>query len=490
MGSGTTKRIGILVVAYNAASTLAHVLDRIPRSFVPRLADVLVCDDGSQDSTYLVGLGYQKIAPELPLTVIRNPENLGYGGNQKACYRWAIEHELDIVVLLHGDGQYAPEVLPEIVRPLELDECDAVLGSRMMERGSARRGGMPLYKLVGNRILTRFQNAVVGSELSEWHSGYRAYSVAALERIPFERNVDGFAFDTQIILQLLEANARVREIPIPTYYGDEISYVNGMRYAWDVSREVVRYRAQKAGFGHDDMVFASTEYEHKTDEDSSHARVVDWLRHRPAARVLDLGCGTGELGARLRACGHEVVGVDRVESEGVRERLDAFVPGDLGEAIPEAVGGDYDVVLAADVLEHVRDPDRLLGDLVKRLAPGGSVIVSVPNFAHWYPRARVALGRFDYDRRGILDQDHVRFFTKASFERMLAAAGYRVRRWETVGLPFDVLDRVPDAARRDRRVRLAGARRIDKVGTWMWPTMFAYQFLYEVEPDPGPAHLP
>ncbi len=223
-------RIGIVVVAYNAASTLAKVLDRIPPEFVPRISDVLVSDDASDDSTFLVGLGYQQLS-ELPLTVIRQERNLGYGGNQKAAYRWAIEHGLDVVVLVHGDGQYAPEELPNIVAPIVDGECDAVLGSRMMEKGDARRGGMPLYKFVGNRILTTFQNTVMGTDLTEWHSGYRAYRVAALAEIPFEQNHDGFDFDTQIIIQLVESGKRIVEVPIPTYYGDEICYVNGMGYA-------------------------------------------------------------------------------------------------------------------------------------------------------------------------------------------------------------------------------------------------------------------
>ena len=122
---------------YNAASTLERVLDRIPDWFAPQIAGVLVSDDASQDSTFLVGLGYQQLS-DLPLTVIRQEQNLGYGGNQKAAYKWAIEHDLDIVVLLHGDGQYAPEELPNIVKPLVDGECDAVLGSRMMEKGAAR----------------------------------------------------------------------------------------------------------------------------------------------------------------------------------------------------------------------------------------------------------------------------------------------------------------------------------------------------------------
>ncbi|HUF85681.1 MAG TPA: glycosyltransferase family 2 protein, partial [Acidimicrobiia bacterium] len=283
------KRIGILVVAYEAASTLAHVLDRIPRDFVPRIDRVLVTDDASSDATYLVGLGYQQTT-DLPLTVIRQPQNLGYGGNQKAAYHWAMEHDLDVVVLLHGDGQYAPEVLPDLVEPLELDKCDAVFGSRMMEAGAARRGGMPLYKFAGNKILTRFENAVMGMELSEWHTGYRAYSVAALRELPLEHNSNGFDFDTQIIVQLHEAGKRIDEVPIPTYYGDEISRVNGIKYARDIVAHVVRYRLHKMGFGSGETTFASAPYELKQADDTSHGRLLDWLGARRPSRILDLGC--------------------------------------------------------------------------------------------------------------------------------------------------------------------------------------------------------
>ncbi len=129
---GRYPRIGVLVVAYNAVSTLAHVLDRIPPAFRSRVAHVFVCDDASQDATYLVGLGYKQITDDLPETIVRNSTNLGYGGNQKAGYRLAIEHDLDIIVLLHGDGQYAPECIEDLVAPLERGECDAVFGSRMM----------------------------------------------------------------------------------------------------------------------------------------------------------------------------------------------------------------------------------------------------------------------------------------------------------------------------------------------------------------------
>jgi glycosyltransferase involved in cell wall biosynthesis len=479
------QRIGILVVAYNAATTLAQVLDRIPREFVPRISDILVCDDHSQDSTYLVGLGYQQENRDLPLTVIRHPRNLGYGGNQKAGYRWAIEHGLDIIVLLHGDGQYAPEILPQMVEPLELDKGDAVFGSRMMEAGAARRGGMPLYKYVGNRILTTAQNALVGIDLSEWHSGYRAYRVAALADIPFEANSDGFDFDTEVIVQLHEAGKNIVEIPIPTYYGDEICYVEGPKYALDVTVDVLRYRLHKMGFGSGELAFNSEPYELKEGDESSHRRLAGWLRDRAPGRVLDLGCSDGSLAMVLRGSGHEVTGVDFEEHDGVAARVDRFVEADLDGGIPPAVGDGYDVILAADVLEHVRQPETILAEARDRLAPGGSVIVSVPNFAHWYPRLRVALGRFDYDRRGILDRGHVRFFTRRSFERLARRQGLRVRRRDVTGLPLEVTDRGgrDDASALGSLAPLIS--RIDRIGLALWPSLFAYQYLFELEPEPG-----
>jgi glycosyltransferase involved in cell wall biosynthesis len=187
-----------------------------------------------------VGLGYGQVRTDLPLTVVRNSRNLGYGGNQKSGYQWAIEHGLDIVVLLHGDGQYAPEYLPQILAPLERGQTDAVLGSRMMERGAARKGGMPRYKYVGNRILTRVQNA------------------------PLASNSDDFDFDTEVIIQLHEAGKRIVEVPIPTYYGDEISHVNGMSYARDVVVDSLRYRLHNMGFGSGELAFACDPYELKT----------------------------------------------------------------------------------------------------------------------------------------------------------------------------------------------------------------------------------
>lgn len=235
-------KIGVLVVAYEASATLESVLNRIPDEFRTRLHTILVCDDASTDDTFQVGMRVKQLRPDLPLEVIRRPVNLGYGGNQKAGYRWMIDHGIDVVVLLHGDGQYAPEFLPDMVEPIVEGRADVVFGSRMLERGAALRGGMPKYKYVGNKILTFLQNRLAGVRLSEWHSGYRAYSISSLAGVGFELNADYYDFDTQIILQMIASRQRIVEIPIPTFYGDELSRVNGVRYGWRILRHTLRWR--------------------------------------------------------------------------------------------------------------------------------------------------------------------------------------------------------------------------------------------------------
>lgn len=235
-------KIGILVVAYEAETTLESVLNRIPQTFRASIHTILVCDDASTDDTYQVGIRVKESRPDLPLQVLRRPVNLGYGGNQKAGYRWMIDNGLDVVVLLHGDGQYAPEFLPQMVAPILEGGADVVFGSRMLERGAALRGGMPKYKFVGNKILTFLQNRLAGVRLSEWHSGYRAYSISSLAGVGFELNADYYDFDTQIILQMIASRQRIVEIPIPTFYGDELSRVNGVRYGWRILRHTLRWR--------------------------------------------------------------------------------------------------------------------------------------------------------------------------------------------------------------------------------------------------------
>ena len=465
-------RIGILVVAYNAEKTLTATLDRIPESLHDKVVEIIVSDDHSVDETYSVGLEYQE-GSHLPLTVIRQHRNLGYGGNQKAGYQLAIDHDLDIIVMLHGDGQYAPESMPDLLQPLLDGEADAVFGSRMMIKGGALRGGMPLYKFVGNKILTKFENALLGSSLSEFHSGYRAYSVAALKKIGFERCADGFHFDTQIIIQLLHHDQRIVEVAIPTYYGDEISYVNGLAYAYDVVRDVATYRLHRAGFGNDALTEVGPEYAIKDDPDSSHAMLLEYFDQAVPGSVLDLGCSGGLLAQGMSKRGCTVTGVDAIEISGVRDRVEQFYVADLSQGLPQELNGTFDYVVMGDLIEHLANPTALLQDARAHLMPNGRLVTSVPNFSHWYPRLRMLLGRFDYDQRGILDATHLRFYTRKSITALLHINGFTVLSAKPTGLPLSAIG--------IHGVMAKPVRFISGLLMKVWPTMFGYQFVLEAE---------
>ena len=291
------------MVAYNAATTLASVLDRVPVDFRSRVSQVFVCDDASDDSTYLVGLGYKQLSKDLPITVIRHPQISVMAATRRPVTGWRSSRATTSSSCSTATASTRQSGSRTSSAPLERGECDAVLGSRMMTKGAARKGGMPLYKYLGNRILTTFENRMLGTSLTEFHSGYRAYSVKALASIPFERNSDGFNFDTQIIIQLFDAGKRIHEVPIPTYYGDEICYVDGMKYAREVTQDVTRYRLSKLGFMSDDLGGVGEEYGIKHAEESSHATILRWLEQIPPARILDLGSSGGLLSEQARRSG-------------------------------------------------------------------------------------------------------------------------------------------------------------------------------------------
>jgi glycosyltransferase involved in cell wall biosynthesis len=201
-------KVVVVMPAYNAAATLEATYRAIDTHWVD---EIILVDDGSQDDTAAV-------AERLSLQVIRHQHNLGYGGNQKTCYREALRRGADIIVMLHPDGQYDPALLPNLIAPIAEGRADIVLGSRFLIPGGARRGGMPFYRFAANRMLTFWENLALRQRLAEYHTGYRAYSRRFLETVPFLRNANGFYFDTEILVQAVVFRQRLAEIPIATRY--------------------------------------------------------------------------------------------------------------------------------------------------------------------------------------------------------------------------------------------------------------------------------
>ena len=228
------KKIIAVLPAYNAAKTLKMTLDAIPRDVVD---DVLLVDDASSDNTV-------EVARMLGIKTFVHPKNRGYGGNQKTCYQEALKLEADIAVMVHPDFQYDPKFIPELVRPIAEGAFDAVFGSRMLDHKSALKGGMPYWKFVANIFLTVLENTVLGMKLTEYHSGFRAYSKNVLKTLPIELNSDDFVFDTEIIVQMKTAGFRIKEIPISTRYFPEasmIGFARSIKYGLSILLIMARY---------------------------------------------------------------------------------------------------------------------------------------------------------------------------------------------------------------------------------------------------------
>nr|WP_321258473.1 glycosyltransferase family 2 protein [uncultured Pseudodesulfovibrio sp.] len=212
------KKVVIVMPAYNAASTLKKTYDEIPNGYVD---EAILVDDQSRDNT-------AEIAKILGIKTFVHPQNVGYGGNQKTCYAKALECGADIVVMLHPDYQYTPKLIPAMVSPIAEGVHDCMLGSRILGKG-ARTGGMPLYKYISNRFLTLIQNLLINEKLSEYHTGYRAFSREILETLPLDQNSDDFIFDNQMLCQTVYAGFKIGEVTCPTKYEKDSSSISFLR---------------------------------------------------------------------------------------------------------------------------------------------------------------------------------------------------------------------------------------------------------------------
>jgi glycosyltransferase involved in cell wall biosynthesis len=233
------KKIVVVLPAYNASKTLEKTWSEIPFEFVD---DVVLVDDASRDDT-------AEVAHRLGIHTIVHEQNKGYGGNQKTCYRTALGLGADIVVMLHPDYQYTPKLITAIAAMIAYGEFDAVLASRILGVG-ALKGGMPLYKYIANRILTLVENVLLGHKLSEYHSGYRAFSRQVLETLPLDENSDDFVFDNQMLAQVIWADFRIGEVSCPTKYFPEASSINfqrSVKYGFGVLGTALQFRLAKMG---------------------------------------------------------------------------------------------------------------------------------------------------------------------------------------------------------------------------------------------------
>jgi 2-polyprenyl-3-methyl-5-hydroxy-6-metoxy-1,4-benzoquinol methylase len=479
------KRIGILIVAYNAATTMKAVLHRIPEDVWENVEEIALFDDASHDDTYELALALKDTMGLSKLHILKHRDNLGYGGNQRAGYHYFLSKGFDAVVLLHGDGQYAPELLADMYAPIVRGEAEAVFGSRMMSTyGGPLKGGMPVYKFVGNRILTWFENRSLGMNLTEFHSGYRAYSLKALAEIDMSRMTRDFHFDTEIIIKLQHQRMRILEVPIPTYYGTEICYVNGMKYARDVYRAVRDYK----GTIHSNRKAPAFEeyfahYPIKESRGSSHQVALEMVGS--GQNVLDVGCGEGFFAEKLQARGNRVTGVDFLNEPSQGAAMVAYTKRDLQQGLcaPAAWDGQFDRVLLLDVLEHMLQPAELLREVRPLLRPqSGQVVVSLPNVANISVRLMLLLGRFDYAERGIMDRTHLHFYTRKTARELLEQEGFSIEEEKLTLIPVELAFGMPHT-----NWLMLLLNRMLAVLTAVFPGLFGYQILFRATVSGGTA---
>jgi len=249
------KKIMVFMPAYNAERTIVSVLDRFPKPILKKISEILILDNNSQDHTYDKALAYKKRKKLEKLTILKNKENLGYGGSKKRAFKYAIDKGYNIFVMVHADGQYPPEKLDDMVRPIEEGKADLVIGSRT----KALKGGMKLWKLIGNRSLTLMENIIFGLNLHEFHSGYKAYNIHALKEISIDALDNDHIISSQTIALFKLKKFKIKEILIPTYYSKEItecSFNTSFKYGLDVIKLVISYILHKLGLDLNKKLFA------------------------------------------------------------------------------------------------------------------------------------------------------------------------------------------------------------------------------------------
>lgn len=481
-------KVLIFVVSFNAEAFIEKVLDRIPRGVWDNDiydTELLVIDDQSSDKTFDRVVVYKDSHPDLKITILYNPVNQGYGGNQKLGYHYAIDQGFDVVVLLHGDGQYAPENLHQMISPIVKDEADVVLGSRMVNRLDALRGGMPLYKWVGNQVLTYLQNKILRQNLTEFHTGYRAYSVKALSGIPFEFNSNYFDFDTDILIQMFDTKQRIKEIAIPTYYGDEISYVNGWYYALLILLTTTRSRIVKASLFFDNRFNYSSDnalhYTLKLGYPSSHLFALNYVKE--GMTVLDLGSGPGYMAKALYEKGAQVISLDRHITQMTNNFSFHAINIELEDFDFNTLNQNIDLVFMLDIIEHLRDPESVLLRLRHQFAKNKPpiILITTGNVAFFPVRFGLMLGQFNYGKKGILDRDHRRLFTFKSMKRLLNSTGFETLKIQGIPAPF------PEAIGTNLFSRLF--LKVNSFLILIWRGLFSYQIACTVRPRPMVEHL-
>ena len=504
--------VGLIAIGSYDYGLLSRSLSEIPPALRPQVKGLLIPVVEAEHPGRRQREGYARItdiddlrhlAEEsgIPITVLTLPQaDARYGAIQKIAFGWAIDERFDVAAIVHASGHFPLRRLDQMIAPIALKEVGGVFAHRVNE-GATPKKGISWWKAAGNTYLCSMLNRIVGYTADEWLCPFRAYSTTLLRSIPFGNNSDQHVFDLEMLVGCVELHEQLADVRVPVAPDRGFGFSDCVRLAKDSLIAALRYRFHKMGFGTGSTAFNSLAYEVKNEENSSHDSLLRWLEELPRGRVLDVGCSDGRFGQLLEQMGHNVTGVDIQASPGVEERISRFVRADLEDGITRHFDNEsFDVIVMADVLEHMRSPAALLRGARALLAPTGCILVSIPNIGHWYGRLKVGLGLFSYDRRGLFDSGHLRFFTRVNFQRIVAVEQLEIVRFAATSTPLvNVLTRgmrsphegvMPELVVPAMSRLLSGA---SAAAIRVWPTLFGYQLLFELRlparSNPGSVRL-
>jgi SAM-dependent methyltransferase len=475
--AATTPRIALLVFDCPDAERLRTLLAEVAETARSWIEEILVVDR-EPDRWPASTMPSLAAASPVALRFHRNPRRYEYGAARKAAFEYAIARGFDHVIHLDAGGAHPPSLVAELVQAVLAHPESLVVATRPARAPATP--GPSLAVALADRV-----EAVLGDPLHErvlrlglgdYGSRLRAYPVDALRHVPFQLDDDGPEFDIELLVQLRALGVSIEEVPAPTAWREWTRPLDGVVRVARSALATLGYRLHQLHFTRRGryLIDHGVHYTLKQSPTGSHMQIVDAIR--PESRVLDLGCSQGLLARPLREKKVELTGVDGGPPSGIAREVAAYHQRDLDAPLDLPEGRVFDYVIVADVIEHLRHRQQLLRGARRYLKEDGRLIISTGNVALWFYRLSLAVGRFEYGPRGILDRTHVHLYTRATFRREVERAGFHVLHERVTSLPFEIVF--------ESTGRSAWVQRLARAYHFVarvWPEMFAYQIILEAE---------
>jgi len=465
------KKIALFVSAPKINDIAEYLLGPADKELLCHFVDIFMIYDKTEQSSSEAIEQIYKTFSDYPLHIYQTPYDRGYGGIQKLGYLYCLKNKYDMVIFFQANGHYPPEILDHMLETYE-DSYDAVFGSRLMLKENLHNGSMNLYRWIGNKTFVFINNKLLKSRISDFFSGCRAYRIDSLKKIPFDLNSDGFHFDTEIIIQALAMNWKIKEIPITLSSRKSNWSFPHIRVALQSLKTSLIYQLNYMGLFYsrnfDFGLFDTENYQFKKSSNSHHQYIVNHNDFTAAKTCIELGANQGILSSHiaLKVKQHTAVDISRPDKAGKSKTSAIDLNTQFSTEIPVQ---NYDICIALDTIEHMDSPERFLTETFQILKPGGKLFISTANIGYIITRISLFFGLFHYGKRGILDRTHKRLFTVKTFIHLLTQFGFQVE--TTVGFPPPIVDLI------SKKPFFALLEKAHFKLSNLFPKLWAYNFL-------------